>query len=100
LAQAIEVCEYIEKIINAGGAVAVHCRAGLGRTGSVLALYLIWKNSDALSALEKVRTIEPRWVQSEKQVKFLDIFSDYVREKISPPDCITSSQITGISHAI
>ncbi len=100
LAQAIEICEHIDNIINHGGSVAVHCRAGLGRTGTVLTLYLIWKNSDAMSALEKARSIEPRWVQSEQQVKFLDIFSEYVREKISPKNCMTCNQFSDISHAI
>jgi len=100
LAQAIEVCEYIDHAINDNGIVAVHCRAGLGRTGTILALYLIWKNSDSLNALEKVRTIEPRWVQSEQQIKFLDIFSDYVTEKISSPNCTTKHHITDISNAI
>lgn len=100
LKEALKVCEHIDQAINEGGRVAVHCRAGLGRTGTVLALYLIWKNSDAMSALEKVRTIEPRWVQSKEQVKFLDIFSDYVNEKISPQNCNASVQLANISHAI
>jgi len=100
LAQAIEVCEYIDTAIKNNGIVAIHCRAGLGRTGTVLALYLIWKNSDALSALEKVRTTEPRWVQSEQQVKFLDTFSDYVNEKISTQNCNNLRHSTDISNAI
>jgi len=100
LAQAIEVCEHIDKTIESGSVVAVHCRAGLGRTGTILALYLIWKNCDAMSALEKVRTIEPRWVQSEQQVKFLDVFSEYMSEKISSQNCSTSCQPAVVSNAI
>jgi len=56
----------------------VHCRAGLGRTGTVLAAHLIWEGKGSLSALEYVRRIEPRWVQSEAQVKFLEAFSNKV----------------------
>jgi len=100
LDQAIEICRYIEKVIFSGGIVAVHCRAGLGRTGTVLALYLIWKNNDAISALEKVRSIEPRWVQSELQVKFLDEFSNYIHEKSSLQNCNDNNQNIDISNAI
>jgi len=81
LEQAVEICQYIEQMIQSDEVVAVHCRAGLGRTGTVLALYLIWENIDALSALERVRNIEPRWVQSDKQVKFLDDFSRFISGK-------------------
>ncbi|VAW56403.1 hypothetical protein MNBD_GAMMA07-2747 [hydrothermal vent metagenome] len=76
--QAVMICRYIDYNLEQEEVIAVHCRAGLGRTGTVLALYQIWKNNDALSALEIVRNIEPRWVQSEKQVKFLDQFSQYI----------------------
>ncbi len=100
LDNAVEVCELIDHIIKNDGVVAVHCRAGLGRTGTVLALYLIWKNADAISALEKARAIEPRWVQSEQQVKFLDTFSDYVNEKVSSQNCDTEHHSTDISNAI
>jgi len=100
LENALEVCEFIDHIIKNDGVVAVHCRAGLGRTGTVLALYLIWKNADAISALEKARTIEPRWVQSEQQVKFLDTFSDYVNKKVSSQNCNTEHHSTDISNAI
>jgi hypothetical protein len=31
-----------------------------------------------MDALEKVRGVEPRWVQSEEQVHFLQTFADYL----------------------
>ncbi|VAW69562.1 hypothetical protein MNBD_GAMMA09-2519 [hydrothermal vent metagenome] len=99
LDEAVTICQYIEDKITQGEVVAVHCRAGLGRTGTVLALYLIWKNNDALSALETVRNIEPRWVQSEQQVKFLDDFSEYITQKsFTNTDC--SNSHSGLSNAI
>lgn len=79
--EAIEICQAIDSSISNGDVVAVHCRAGLGRTGTVLAAYLIWEGLDALEALDKVRGVEPRWVQSEVQVKFLENFATEIATK-------------------
>ena len=100
LEEATAICRYIEQMIDQGEVVAVHCRAGLGRTGTVLALYLIWQNYDALSALETVRNIEPRWVQSEQQVNFLDEFSQHVARNSSHSNRKTYQQLNELSNAI
>lgn len=81
--QATKICQQIDRAIDDGEVVAVHCRAGLGRTGTVLAAYLIWEGSTALDALEKVRGVEPRWVQSDEQVDFLEQFSIYLASRSS-----------------
>jgi atypical dual specificity phosphatase len=76
--QALALCRSIDVDLASGEVVAVHCRAGLGRTGTVLAAYRLWRGRGALSALqalEDVRRIEPGWVQSVSQVKFLEEFA-------------------------
>jgi atypical dual specificity phosphatase len=78
--QAVSICRQIDTLLEQQEVVAVHCRAGLGRTGTVLAAYLIWEGSSALSALEAVRKVEPRWVQSEVQVAFLESFAQAVAD--------------------
>lgn len=77
--QAVTICREIEQAIKNKEVVAVHCRAGMGRTGTILAAYLIWEGSSALNALDTVRNIEPRWVQSEEQVNFLESFDKYMK---------------------
>lgn len=72
--QGVRICQKIDSLIANHEVVAVHCRAGLGRTGTILAAHLIWEGMGALNALEAVRDIEPRWVQSQVQVEFLEQF--------------------------
>ncbi len=83
--QALDICRKIEQAMRDEKVVAVHCRAGLGRTGTILAAYLIWEGQEALDALETVRRVEPRWVQSEEQVAFLEQFATVLAELSSSP---------------
>jgi atypical dual specificity phosphatase len=72
--QGIRICKKIDRLIAENEVVAVHCLAGMGRTGTILASYLIWEGKNALDALETARSIEPRWVQSQVQIDFLSLF--------------------------
>lgn len=82
---AFELCEAIDRAVRAGRPVAVHCRAGLGRTGTILAAYLIFTGLDALDALERVRRVQPRFVQSKAQLDFLERFAGVVLRRRQEP---------------
>ena len=82
--QAWTLCNLIDSLITGGKTVAVHCRAGLGRTGTVLTAYWLWLARGSLSAvkaLEDMRRIEPLWVQSQSQVDFLEAFAITVAKR-------------------
>ena len=54
-----------------GEVLAVHCLAGLGRTGTVLAAWLVREGLTAEEALRRVRLIDAQYVQSEAQEALL-----------------------------
>lgn len=82
LTQAFDICRKITGLLDSSKVVAVHCRAGLGRTGTILAAQIIYEGNNAINALEKTRSIEPRWVQSEVQVQFLEEFESFMKNRM------------------
>ena len=56
----------------------VHCRAGLGRTGLVLAACVILAGTSAEVALRELRKINPRYVQTTSQERFVRDFQRHV----------------------
>lgn len=61
--------------------VAVHCHAGLGRTGLAIACYLLASGQapSAPKAVEMVRAARPGSLQTQAQVMFVSIFEQYLQ---------------------
>ena len=59
--------ETIDRAKESGMGVAVHCAAGRGRTGTVLAAYLVTKGMTAGEAIRKVRELRPGSVETYEQ---------------------------------
>jgi len=77
--QAVDMCRLSESAIRANRGVAVHCRGGLGRTGTVLACILIWFGDAPEAAIAKVRSAQPHAIQTPVQLRFLHDFADRIR---------------------
>lgn len=67
---------FIDRQRSLGRAVAVHCLAGQGRTGAVLAAYLIRQGSTSVAALAEVRARCPGAVSSDGQERALHRFAE------------------------
>ncbi len=76
---AFDLCGLIDLQLQRGEHIAFHCKAGLGRTGTLLCSYLIWKGDSAHRALDRARKVEPAWVQSREQERFLVDFESFCR---------------------
>jgi atypical dual specificity phosphatase len=57
----------------------MHCRGGLGRTGTGLGALLIWFGDSADDAIAKIRRAQPLAIQSIPQVRFLYDFASRIR---------------------
>ncbi len=74
------IVEWIDRELTEGQKVLVHCYAGIGRTGLVLAAYLIFKGEEINRALQRVKKVgsEP---QTQDQFAILEEFCNLQQTK-------------------
>jgi atypical dual specificity phosphatase len=64
----------ITETVAAGQRVAVHCGGGLGRTGTLLACYLVQQGIPAKHAIARVRSLRPGSVETRAQALAVEAF--------------------------
>jgi len=72
--------DFIHRRITNNEPVMVHCLAGMGRTGTILACYLIkYQKMSANEATEKVREKRPGSIQSYPQEEIIFRFEKFLK---------------------
>lgn len=76
-----EAVEFIRIRIENNEPVMVHCAAGIGRTGTILACYLVkYQKISAKDAIQKVRKERPGSIQSESQEIAIGLYYKFLNK--------------------
>ncbi|HHT9126182.1 MAG TPA: dual specificity protein phosphatase 23 [Candidatus Brocadiia bacterium] len=69
--QVEDFVEFATRMRNDGKKIVVHCGAGIGRTGTMLACYLVSKGYSAEESIDEVRRKRPGSIETDEQVEVI-----------------------------
>jgi protein tyrosine phosphatase domain-containing protein 1 len=76
----MDIVQVMDHIVNVEGRkVAVHCHAGLGRTGLAIACFFVFARlHPSADAVREVRKFRSGALQTSRQVLFVSVFEQYI----------------------
>jgi atypical dual specificity phosphatase len=78
LGQILDFVHFVDSMLDKKKAVAVHCFAGLGRTGTMLACYLVKQGYTPQESIRQIRSLRPGSIESEEQEWAIQDYADYL----------------------
>ena len=76
-----DVCNFMAFVLareEEGRAIAVHCGAGLGRTGTMLACYLVYNGRGAEESVQRLRELRPGSVETDDQEALVKAYFHHI----------------------
>jgi len=76
-----QAVSFIEQMENEDKRILVHCAAGIGRTGTVLAAHFMEKmNISNIEAIKKLRELRPRSIEKNQEIA-LESYYKYLKNR-------------------
>jgi atypical dual specificity phosphatase len=79
LQQVADACAVIDEALGHAAKVLVHCNAGIGRTGALLACFLVHQGAKPEEAVKQVRDQRPMSLETREQVEMVHAYSRHRR---------------------
>ncbi len=78
---AYDFVENLKQRLDHGDKILVHCKAGLGRTGTILSCLLVLEGYDPKEAIQYVRRRNNSYLQNGLQENFITHFDAYAKQQ-------------------
>lgn len=76
------ILNWIKQKLNENKKVMIHCKGGQGRTGTIIAAFLIREYGyTADEAITTVRILRPGSIENYNQIRFLKYYEKYLRRR-------------------